>query len=206
MGRPTLRFVPAACVVAACTAVIAWWTMGFRAFTTDGHALLAAGSLPRPAPSITLAEPSGTITATDQLRGRYVLLTFMYLGCTDVCRIVEAQLHVALAALDELVPERLVLVSLSFDPKTDSDEALAAHWERHARPRGWIMGRLADTLGESQLKDLARLGVWVYRRPDGGYNHAAFTFLIDPNGWVIDVFPPDTPAADIVRAVRDAVG
>ena len=206
MGRRIWSLVPAASVLAVWMALIAWWTMGSRAFTTDGHALLSAGSLPRPAPSIRLLEPSGTITATDQLRGRYVLLTFMYLGCPDVCRIVEAQLHVALAALDELVPARLVVVSLSFDPGRDSFAALQEHWEHHARPDGWIMGRLADTLDESQLKDLARLGVWVYRRPDGDYNHAAFTFLIDPNGWVIGVFPPETPAADIVRAVHNEVG
>jgi len=129
MGRRIWSLVPAASVLAVWMALIAWWTMGFRAFTTDGHALLSAGSLPRPAPSIRLLEPSGTITATDQLRGRYVLLTFMYLGCPDVCRIVEAQLHVALAALDELVPARLVVVSLSFDPGRDSFAALQEHWE-----------------------------------------------------------------------------
>ncbi|MBS1241204.1 MAG: hypothetical protein H6R40_631 [Gemmatimonadetes bacterium] len=200
-----MRYLPAGVVLAAWLGLAGWWTSGFRVFTTDGAALSAAGPLPRAAPPLALIVPGSGPTTLEAFRGRYVLLTFMYLHCPDVCHLVTARLHRAQAALTGLVPERVVFLSVSLDPERDTAAALEAHWQSAGAPNGWIVGRLARPLDRAQIRDLARLGVWVDRTADGRINHAAFTFLLDLEGRVVEVFRPELPADSLVAAVRRAV-
>lgn len=186
-------------------ASLAWWTHGFRAFTTDSAALAAAGALPREAPSMEFVQLSGERTTLEAYRGRFVVLTFMYLHCPDVCHLVTARLHRAYGALVDMVPQRLVLLSLSLDPKRDSAAALGEHWRGMGAGPGWIVGSVPDP-GDRRTSDaLQRLGVWVTRLADGEINHAASSFLIDPAGKVVAVFRPEVTADSLISALRAMV-
>ena len=198
------RYLPAVAVLAGWIALAAWWTFGFRAFTTDSAALAAAGPLPRAASPLTFIDPAGDTTTLARYRGRYVLLTFMYLHCPGVCQLVTLRLRQAEAELADAVPDRVLFLSVSLDPERDDSAALAHHW--HALDPGaggaWVAGRLARPLDRRQLADLARLGVWVSRDPSGRIDHSASTFLLDPAGKVVEVFRPEVPAGALIAAVR----
>jgi protein SCO1 len=193
-------------MIAAGFGLLAWWTSGFRAFTTDSHALAVAGLLPRPAPVFQITDQSGRTYDTAQLRGRWVLLTFVYLNCTGVCYLSLAKFDEVHRDLHDIVPARLTLLSISFDPQRDTVASLHHLWEVHGQPNGWIMARLTTPLGPQTQAQLRRIGVWVRRQPDGEYSHATSTFLLDPTGTVVQVFRAETPVADMVRALRDRTG
>lgn len=196
------RYLPAAAVLAGWITFAGWWTFGFRAFTTDSAALAAAGPLPRPASPLTFIDPAGDTTTLARYRGRYLLLTFMYLHCPGVCQLVTLRLQQARGELADAVPDRVLFLSVSLDPERDDSAALEHHWRALGSGAGWVAGRLARPLDRRQLADLARLGVWVSRDPSGRIDHSASTFLLDPAGNVVDVFRPEVPATALVAAVR----
>lgn len=196
------RYLPAAAVLAGWITFAGWWTFGFRAFTTDSAALAAAGPLPRPASPLTFIDPAGDTTTLARYRGRYLLLTFMYLHCPGVCQLVTLRLQQARGELADAVPDRVLFLSVSLDPERDDSAALEHHWRALGSGAGWVAGRLARPLDRRQLADLARLGVWVSRDPSGRIDHSASTFLLDPAGNVVEVFPPEVPAGALVAAVR----
>lgn len=196
------RYLPAAAVLAGWITLAGWWTYGFRAFTTDSAALAAAGPLPRPAPPLNFIDAAGDTTTLARYRGRYLLLTFMYLHCPSVCQLVTQRLHQARADLADATPGRLLFLSVSLDPERDDSAALADHWRALGSAAGWVVGRLARPVDHRQAADLARLGVWMSRERSGRIDHAASTFLLDPAGNVVDVFRPEVPATALVAAVR----
>lgn len=185
----------------AMVALLGWWTHGFRAFTTDGAALAAAGPMPRSAPPLAFVSSTGEPGSLQEMRGRYVLLTFMYLHCPDVCHLVTARLQRAQQQLDGLTPERLVFLSLSLDPTRDDTGMLHEHWRLLGGRPGWTIGQLSGTPGEVD-DELAALGAWVTRLPDGRINHAASSYLVDPEGRVVAIFRPEVTADELVAALR----
>ncbi len=198
-ARRTWRGVLA---LAGVVVLIGWWTHGFRAFTTDSAALADAGPLPHPAPSLDFWYGAGNHSTLDEYRGRYVLLTFMYLNCPDVCHLVTARLRQAFGRLGDLIPGRMVFLSLSLDPARDDAASLDAHWRSLDAGPGWIMGGTLQDETRKRNEALARLGVWFTQLPDGRINHAASSFLIDPAGQVIAVYRPEVTADSLVASLR----
>ncbi len=201
-ARRAVRGARGGLALVGVVALIGWWTHGFRAFTTDGAALAAAGPLPHAAPPLSFWQLAGEHSSLAAYRGRYVLLTFMYLHCPDVCHLVTARLRQAYGRLGDIVPGRVVFLSLSIDPARDDPASLGEHWRALGAGPGWIMGGVNE--GDDRRLDasLARLGVWVTRLPDGRINHAASSFLIDPAGQVVAVFRPEVTADSLVAALR----
>lgn len=182
-----------------------WWTHGFKAFTTDGAALAMAGPLPRQAPSLDLELASGGASSLQHYQGRWVLLTFMYLHCPDVCHLVTAKLQQASEQIEDLTPARLIFLSLSLDPQRDDTGTLDHHWHALGAHPGWIMAGVADQNPAELDRKLAQLGVWVDRFPDGRINHAASSFLINPAGQVTTVFRAEVTADSLVKALRHLI-
>jgi protein SCO1/2 len=201
----SLRFLPAAGILAGWLALAGWWTSGFRAFTTDAAALRSAGPLPRPAPDLAFRDTQGRLRTLAELRGRYVLLTFMYLNCPDVCHIVTGRMHEARASLAALVPDRLVLVSVSIDPERDTSAALVSHMHGVGDSAGWIAGRLTRPLDAAARAELAAWGVWALRDATGRIKHAAYVFLVDPRGQVVAVYRPEASVETFVDSLRRTV-
>lgn len=207
MQKRARRGVAGVVALAVVAAVVGWWTFGFRAFTTDGAALAAAGPLPRPAPALDFWLTNGEQSSLEASRGKYVLLTFMYLHCPDVCHIVTARLHQAHGLLGDMVPERMVFLSLSLDPERDDAASLDEHWRMLDAGPGWVAGGLNTAPEQTAARDaaLAKLGVWVTHLPGGRINHAASSFLIDPSGQVIAVYRPEVSGDSLVKALRALV-
>jgi protein SCO1/2 len=74
---------------------------------------------------------------TDMLRGKVVLISFIYTNCTDVCPILMPNL----VRIQELLKERsgrdVFLISISVDPESDSPEELKRYGEKYGAKPGW---------------------------------------------------------------------
>lgn len=176
------------------------WTYGFRAFTSFSAALAAAGPLPRTTPSLEVVDQHDRSWDVGAPHEGFVLLQAMYLRCPDGCPIAMGRLHETAHHLEDRIPGDLRIVSLSVDHDPPSE--LRSMWEMHGAMEGWTMASLT---AQPVQDPLAKLGVWMSRRSDGGINHGLDLFLIDPAGRVIRTFDPDQEPIAIAAAVRAAM-
>ena len=101
---------------------------------------------------------------SDLLRGRTVLINFMFTGCSDACPLITYRLKKVMEALGPDFGERIQFVSLSVDPLGDGPEQLRAYAEKFELPAvGWtfltgkpnavetVIKRLGQRAGEPQV-------------------------------------------------------
>jgi len=158
-----------------------------------------------PAPDFELTDQAGALRSLSDLRGQAILLDFVFTRCPGPCPLLTAahaelqrQLPAALAA-------RTHLVSISLDPAYDTPERLLAY----ADARGADLSRWWFLTGAPEpVSDVVRAyQVGSIRQPDGLIDHTVITFLIDPQGRIVQrYFGLTTPAADIIRDVGQVLG
>jgi protein SCO1/2 len=75
------------------------------------------------APDFALRDQAGRLVRLSDDRGRYVVVTFLYVHCKDVCPIIAGQLN---TALRDLGPARgqLRVLAVSVDPRGDTPAAV----------------------------------------------------------------------------------
>jgi cytochrome oxidase Cu insertion factor (SCO1/SenC/PrrC family) len=141
--------------------------------------------------------------------GRYVVLSFIYTSCPDVngCPLagfVLRQLQNRLAG-DPALAGDVRLISLSFDPATDTPERMRQYGANLRRPGGdW---RFVTAASLSELDPiLERYDQWVQRDYDaagnylGSLSHILRVFLIDRQGRVRNIYSPSYLHADLLYA------
>jgi protein SCO1/2 len=147
---------------------------------SGGPSLAGAPADAEPAPPFRLIDQDGNPLALGDLRGKLVLLDFVYTRCPGPCPILTG-LHVDLQrALGPDARARLRFVSISLDPARDTPAALREYAAKHgADLSGWsfLTGPPDDV-----AKVLAAYGVGSARDADGSIAHLVITFLIDGEG------------------------
>jgi protein SCO1/2 len=132
------------------------------------------------APDFALTDQDERPVSLAALRGKVVLLDFVYTSCPGPCPILTG-IHQKVR--DELpAPQRarVQLVSITLDPERDTPAVL----------RGYASARRIDTQGWSfatgATDDVAAVarayGVGSIRQPSGEIEHTVATFLIDRDG------------------------
>jgi protein SCO1/2 len=96
----------------------------------NGFAASAVMTPPRTAPAFTLRNSLGKTDTLSRFRGRAVILTFIYSHCPDVCPLIVAKLHAALAALGREAG-RVQMVGVSVDPRGDTRSEVNSFLARH---------------------------------------------------------------------------
>ncbi len=183
--------------------LLGFWTHGFGAFTIYSYTLKSAGPFPREIPPINLIDQDGNTFNIKDLRGKYILLNFMYLECSSVCHYVLGDMNKLSRHLKDLMGKDLMIVSSSFDGDNDGIDSLKRSWRNYGGKKNWLMTSMIPS-GAHELQDqLRQLGVWVKKRKDGGFNHSSYIFLIGPNGQVLSVFEPSDKIESIAHAVRE---
>jgi len=82
----------------------------------------------------------------DVIKGKIVVMSFIYTGCRDICPITTSRLAQIEEKLGDRVGRDIFINSISVDPETDTPDRLKKYAEAfHAGP-GWLFltGRLAD--------------------------------------------------------------
>ncbi len=164
--------------------VTGFWVRGGGPEILDQSRLRFENLLPpdAPAPEFALVDQGGAALALDDLRGRAVLLDFVFTHCPGPCPILTGT-HVELQRmLPEPLRERVHFVSISLDPERDTPEALRAY----ATARGADLAGWSFLTGAPEAVDpvLESYGVGRVRTPDGQIDHFVVTYLIDGEGRV----------------------
>jgi len=154
-----------------------------------------------------LTDHTGRAVTETDFAGRFLLLSFGYTHCPDVC---PTGLQTMASALDQAGPEgeRVQIAFVSVDPRRDTAEHLAGYVPLF-HPR--LVGL---TGSEEAVAELARRMRVKYAKvqvrdsdPDAyTVDHTASFFIIGPDGRQLDRLPhrilPEHLAERLVRRVR----
>lgn len=183
-------------LLASGIAVLAGATDGFRAYTTETARRIDVREHPPVVPPLALQTASGGHTSFEELRGRWLLVDFVYTHCETYCLAQGgefARLQRQLAG--PIAAGKVALLSVSFDPARD-DAAALADYQRHQGDNGagWIAAR---PVSQSDLVALMRV-FGVVAVPDGfdGFVHNAAIAVVDPVGRLVAILDwDDAPGA-----------
>jgi protein SCO1 len=156
-----------------------------------GTALTSAPS----APNFSLVDQDGRIVSVAAQRGRWVVVSFLYTHCPDVCPLIAARLNRALVTATGRQTGLRVL-AVSVDPAGDSPKAVRRYVLVHRLAPGfrWLIG---------SRKELAR--VWkdyhvaALPGPRGTVTHSAVSFLVDPSGRERLLYDESVKAGDVLH-------
>lgn len=163
-----------------------------------------ANSLPTPSdvdPRLGLVGVDGRRVTLESLRGDYVVVSFGFTQCPDVC---PSTLMRITAALDRLGPaaERIRPLFITLDPERDGIQRLQRYTSA-------FDSRLEALRGTADATDRTAASFDVqYRRVEldnGGYTlaHTAAIFVLGPKGDCLAVYPndraPERLAKDLQR-------
>jgi protein SCO1 len=173
-----------------------------HAFTSEAARRIAVRQHPIEVPSVTLETQSGARIDIARLRGRWLLVDFIYTRCPTYC----AELGSEFAQLEDpfaraLGNDAVELVSISFDPAHDTPRALASYLQRaHSRGAGWIAARPVDSGGLDELE--RTFGITVIPDGRGGYTHNAAIHVVDPRGRLVEIVDPGQSGAALRRILE----
>jgi protein SCO1/2 len=156
-----------------------------------------------PAPEVALTDQAGRPFRLADLRGKVVVVSFVYTTCTGSCPATTQSLSRVQKALKEagLWGNRVEFVSISLDPARDTPEVLAryarlfradgAHWHFLTGPPDRVAGVIAAW------------DMWVRPTPTGALDHPSRLFLLDPRGHQREIYNLEflTPRA-VLQDVR----
>ncbi len=182
--------------------VIAARPQGERAGAARSPLVAAMARQDDPAPDFSLVDQNGRELSLADLRGRTLVVDFVYTQCAGPCPILTG-LHAELQrSLDPALAERVHFVSISLDPEHDTPEALA----KYGAARGSDLERWSFLTGpKAEVEEVVRRwGVGTLRAADGSIDHLVVSFLVDANGkiarrWLGLDHPQEEMRAEIAR-------
>src|SRR2546428_3526643 len=193
-----------------------WWRSGI-VVVLAGAGLLApplshpakeADGLKRigPAPDFDLTTQDERRISLSQLRGRVVILTFIYASCADTCPLLTAKMIGLQNRLAAAFGPRVFFLSVTVDPERDTPEVL----RRYAVAHGANLGGWAFLTGTpSEIREVARrYGVYYRKTPGGDVDHTFLTSVVDQAGilrvqYLGGRFDPDELLRDITALLRE---
>jgi protein SCO1 len=172
-----------------------------------GHGAAGQERLPTigPAADFSLISSSGDQVALQDMRGKVVVVAFIYTSCTDVCPLLTEKMA---QVRDELGPDfgaSITFVSITVDPERDTPGVLKGYAEAFGADQGgwhFLTGEPAN------IREVARrYGVAASAR-DGNVDHTLLTSLVDRRGrlrvqYLGYRFDPDEFRRDLVGLVNE---
>jgi protein SCO1/2 len=161
----------------------------------------AVATPPKPAPGLPLRNYNGQALDASSLRGKAVLVTFIYTHCPDICPLIVSHLH---AAQDELGAEakKMRIIAVSVDPRGDTPKTVAAFLKAHQ-----MTGRMDYLIGSRpQLERVWHDWNIVSRNDPKSKNpdlveHSAEIYGIGGGGKITTLYPANFAPAQIVHDV-----
>ncbi len=132
------------------------------------------------APDFVLVNQDHQRFDSTKLRGKVVVMNFIFTTCTDVCPLFTVNLAELQRNLKPGHAHELFFISVTTDPEVDSAKHLKGYAERHrADLKNWAF----LTGSESQLKEVwSGFGVQVIKKGRGLVQHTSLTTVIDRQG------------------------
>ncbi len=155
-------------------------------------------------PNLVLLDQNGQSINLSSLKGEYVLINFIYTGCSGTCPMLTSKMSMVEKKLTPDLAKKVRLVSVTLDPEHDNPAALLKYANEHgANGADWIF--LTGTPAQIDAY-LATFLIKRTREPDGSIDHVTTSFLLGPDGRQIRQYDgisvtPSTLADDINRAI-----
>lgn len=151
-----------------------------------------------PAAEFGLRDERGEVVRLRDLRGRPVVVTFLYTTCRDTCPLTTQQIRAALDELGHDVP----VVAVSVDPANDTPRRARAYAleQRMTGRMRWVLGT------REQLRRLWR--AYGVAPQTAKQEHSASTVLLDGRGrqrvgFATSILTPEGLAHDIAALERE---
>jgi len=130
-----------------------------------------------------LVDQDGRTVSSDDLRGRVLLLDFIFTQCPGPCPILTARHVRTQRALPDELRDRIQFVSISLDPENDTPDALRAY----GAARGASFENWSFLGGDPATVDAVVRSYYVgkTRSAEGEIEHLVITFLIDGRGRIL---------------------
>lgn len=153
-----------------------------------------------------LPDAEGRTVSLAALRGKVVVLTFLYAHCPDYCPLVADQIAKVHAQLGPL-GDKVAFVAVSVDPSGDTPEAVREFLRAHH-----VDGVLTYVRGTGA--ELRPVWAHYFVASDGqdgisashaaavGVSHTTIVYVIDPQGQVRVFLPANFDANDLLTDVR----
>jgi protein SCO1/2 len=158
-----------------------------------------------PAPDFRLLDQAGRAFTLSELRGKAVLIDFVYTRCPGPCPILTGILVELQRRLPSALRERTHLVSVSLDPDYDTPERLRAY----AQARGVDLSGWSFATGPAEAVErvLADYGVGSTRTGEGEIDHLVAIYLLDTEGRVARLWLGlEHEPEELERALRRVLG
>jgi protein SCO1 len=156
--------------------------------------LIAAGAGPSPladigpAPRTVLVDSAGQPFDLASLRGKVVVVSFVYTTCNGVCPATTSSLRRLQTTLEQakLWGNSVEFVSTTLDPKRDTPEVL----NRYAQLFGADLARWHFLTGSASDVEsvITAWGMWAKIGPTGVLDHPSRIFLLDPRGHQREIY------------------
>jgi protein SCO1/2 len=161
-------------------------------------------------PDFTLVNQGGKTIHFHQLRGKPLLLTFIYTRCPfpEYCMRMSNNFGAVMQQLehDPKAFDQSQLLSISIDPENDKPAVLRSYGERYAGRVDPNFAHWQFASGASQqVRQAADFFGLAYDQKDGQIVHGLSTALIGKDGKIVKVYSggdwkPDEVAADFINA------
>lgn len=193
---------PAAAALAPSDAAHAAGVQAGPVLTQEQALRLSQSAIGRVVGDYTLADTDGRPVRLSTLRGKPLLVSFVYTGCFSVCPTTTRTLKRAVeSAMRVLGPDSFTVVSIGFNVPFDSPAALRAfanqqgvylpNW-RFLSPDAQSLGALAGDLGFS------------FAESAGGFDHITQVTLLDQQGRVYrQIYGEGVPLPQLVGPLKE---
>ena len=138
----------------------------------------------RPAAPFALTDQDGASVTLQDLRGKWVVVDWIYTSCLTVCPTLTAEMKIVQTSLGDRVGSRVQMVSITFDPERDTVEAIREHAERaKANIPGWswLTGTQEQTDAVAEAYGMSYAPARGIKNL-GHFDHTALLVVIDPEG------------------------
>lgn len=175
---------------------------------TSSHAVGEDDSLPqiRPAPAFRFLTQDGIRLSLSHLRGKIVVVTFIYTSCADTCPLLTAKMAGLQNTLGADFGPKVFFVSLTVDAERDTPAVLKRYAQAHgANLAGWAF----LTGPPAAIRDVARrYGLYHTKHARGDVDHTFLTSLVDQRGtlrvqYMGVRFDPDELRRDLHRLLQE---
>ncbi len=156
-------------------------------------------------PAITLLDQHGHDVTLASLKGRPVLIDFIYTTCPGPCPLMTARMAAVAKLLGPKLGRQVTFVSITIDPEHDHPVELEKYArEFKADEAGWLF--LTGTPAQIDHV-LALYHLRSGRNPDGTISHSAASFLLGPDGHQVRQYQPlEVKASAVVADIERALG
>jgi protein SCO1/2 len=147
------------------------------------------------APSFSLGDQTGHRVSMTAERGHYVVVTFLYTHCPDVCPVIAGTLNRVLRT-PQAQHAGLRVLAVSVDPKGDTRAAV----DRFVRVHQLVAAFHYLTGTSTELRPVWNgFHVASISGPNAVVSHSAIEYLIDPQGQERLIYDSTVTAAEVVH-------